>query len=239
MNIRYQHPTSIDEGTTIRKGMKEYRIKAVLFDLDGVLVFTDKYHYRSWCMLAAEMGWDFDEKLNHKLRGIPRMASLQVVLDHNRVRAGEPEKIKYATMKNDFYLQMVRDELDRSDMYPGAPGFLEKLSGRNVKLALCSSSKNARMVIRKLGIDDYFQAVVSGKDIEFAKPHPQVFLKGAEMLQVEPRRCVVFEDAEAGIKAARAAGMKAIGVGDADSVPGADERIKNYDQVDVEALLMK
>ncbi len=218
--------------------MAENRIDAVLFDLDGVLVFTDKYHYRSWKMLAERMGWQFDESLNHRLRGIPRRASLQVVLDFNRVQADSAQKSQYAGMKNEFYLQMLRSELDRSDMYPGVLEFLETLRARGVSLALCSSSKNARTVLDRLDLNGYFQAVVAGDEVKAAKPAPEIFLLGASKLGVDPGRCLVFEDAGSGIRAAQAAGMNVIGVGDPHSAPGAEVYITRYDSIDIDAMLV-
>ncbi len=217
--------------------MTKNLITAVIFDLDGVIVFTDKYHYKSWKMLADRMGWDFDETLNHRLRGIPRLASLQVILDHNGIEASDSEKAEYAGMKNDFYRKMLQEELNRADMYSGVMDFLDALRARNIRLALCSSSKNARAVLRKLRLEKYFQAVVSGNDIEHAKPDPQIFLAGACKLEVEPEQCLVFEDAQAGIEAASAAGMNVVGVGDPRSAPGADKYITDYECIDIDDML--
>ncbi len=210
---------------------------AVLFDLDGVIVFTDKYHYRSWKALTDKMGWDYSEKLNHQLRGIPRKASLQVILDHNNIEPEEEKKHEYAAFKNDIYQDMLKHELNRDDMYPGVLDFLDSLRERELKLGLCSSSKNARLVIKKLAIENYFEAVVCGNDVERAKPHPQIFLLGAEKLGIAPDQCIVFEDAEAGIEAAHAAGMMAIGVGDEESVPNAKKRITSYNQINIDSMI--
>ncbi len=217
--------------------MNNNALDAIIFDLDGVIVFTDQYHCKSWDILAAKLGWDFGRQLNNRLLGLSRMDSLEIILEHNGIEAGESEKRKYARMKNDLFLDMLNKELSRKDMYPGALDFLNALQKRSMKLALCSSSRNARAVINKLGIQDYFYAVVSGKDIERGKPDPQIFLQGARLIQAEPARCLVFEDAEAGVKAARSAGMRVIGIGNRNSLPSAEFHIDNYNNINIDSLL--
>ncbi|MFW6119069.1 MAG: beta-phosphoglucomutase [Planctomycetota bacterium] len=214
----------------------EHQIRAVLFDLDGVIAFTDRYHYRGWKRLADEEGWDFDEELNHQLRGIPRLASLQVILDHNGIEASKEEKKAYADRKNSYYQEQLT-EMDESDLYPGALELLDRLEAEGVRLGLCSSSKNAPTVLEALELTDRFDAIVTGNDITKAKPDPQVFLLAAEQMGIPPFHCLVFEDAESGIEAALAAGMKAIGVGPRRVLPNAPECITDYDEIDIEALL--
>jgi beta-phosphoglucomutase len=214
----------------------KHQIQAVLFDLDGVVVFTDRYHYLSWQKLSDEEGWAFDEELNHRLRGIPRMASLQVILDHNGLELSDAEKAALADRKNRYYRELLTGMSD-ADLYPGVMDLCRKLKAEGTKLAVCSSSKNAHEVLDSLGIAGTFDAVVAGNDITCAKPDPEIFLAAAERLSVPPFHCMVFEDAEAGVQAARAAGMKAIGVGTPDVLPGAPECVTDYGQIDVGALL--
>ena len=211
-------------------------IRAVLFDLDGVVVFTDKYHYLAWKRLADEQGWQFDEELNHQLRGIPRMPALQIILDHNHVVIDEAQKETLATRKNDYYKQMI-ESIDNSDLYPGVVPFIEKLRAQSVKIGLCSSSKNAQTVLDKLGLTRLFDTVVTGHDFRNAKPDPEIFLLGAERLGVPAFHCLVFEDAFSGIEAALAARMKAVGVGTTEVLPNAPEVIRRYDEIDIDTLL--
>ncbi len=213
-----------------------HRIQAALFDLDGVICFTDKYHYLSWKMLADERGWDFDEELNHRLRGIPRMASLQVILDHNGVALSAQEKEACCAAKNAHYQELI-EEMGADDLYPGVLDFLHALRGEGVRLGLCSSSGNAALVLDRLGLTPLFGAVVTVHDVERAKPAPDLFLRAAERLGAAPEGCVAFEDAEAGIEAARAAGMAVVGVGPPEALPDAPACIRDYAEVDLEALL--
>ena len=187
-------------------------IKGALFDLDGVVVFTDKYHYLGWKKLADEKGWEFDEEVNNGCRGVPRLASLQVILDHNRIDLPTTEKEALAAIKNEYYKELLNGIHD-GDVYPGVVAFLEKLKAQGIKLAICSSSKNAQTVLDALDLSSYFDAVVGGNDIQNPKPNPEIFLTGAARLGLSPEDCVVFEDAESGVEAALAAGMKCIGVG--------------------------
>jgi len=211
-------------------------IKAVLLDLDGVIVFTDKYHYLGWKRLADEQGWEFDETINHKCRGVSRMASLQVILDHNNVNLPEAEKIVLADRKNVYYIELL-EQIGGDDLYPGAVEFLKALKAGDVKLALCSASKNAVMVLERLGLADFFDAVVTGYDITKTKPDPEIFLLAAERLNVPPQHCLVFEDAASGVEAAHRGGMKCIGVGTPDRLPEALETMVGYDEIDVDAML--
>ncbi len=151
--------------------MKNQNIKAALFDLDGVVVFTDKYHYLAWKRLADENGWEFDEKVNNRLRGIPRIASLEEILKYNGIDLPYEEKERLADIKNTYYKELL-NELNPSDIYKGSVEFIEELRKRNVKIALCSSSKNADFVLEKLGLSYLFDKVVPGIDIINSKPHP-------------------------------------------------------------------
>jgi len=186
-------------------------IQAVLFDLDGVIVFTDTYHYRAWKRLADEQGWAFDEQVNQACRGVPRMASLEVILAHNKITLPDKEKQALADRKNDYYQEMLK-QIDASALYPGAVDLLRELKTRGVKLGLCSSSKNAAEVLRRLRLTALFDTIVTGHDITHAKPHPEIFLRAAAQRNVHPFHCLVIEDAPSGVEAAHAAGMKCVGV---------------------------
>jgi alpha,alpha-trehalose phosphorylase len=214
----------------------KHQIRAVLFDLDGVVVFTDKYHYLAWKRLSDEQGWEFDEKVNQRLRGIPRMASLEQILLHNKVRLPDDEKVRLAKQKNEYYKQLL-EQIDETALYPGAIDLLRALKEEGTLLGLCSSSRNAQTVLDKLGLTEWFDVVVTGHDITRAKPDPQIFLLAAEQLRVPAFHCLVFEDAASGVESALAAGMKCIGVGTRENLPDAPEVITDYNTIDVSALL--
>lgn len=217
--------------------MKNQVIKAALFDLDGVVVFTDKYHYLAWKKLADEKGWEFDENVNQRLRGIPRIASLEEILKHNNVDLPYEEKETLANIKNEYYVKML-ENLDENDIFTGAPEFIKALRERGIKISLCSSSKNAEFVLDRLGLMPLFDAVVTGKDIVNSKPDPEVFLKGAEKLGVSRFNCAVFEDARVGIEAARKAGMKAIGVKNREETYELSHQfINGYAEIDVDTFI--
>lgn len=217
--------------------MKNYNIKAALFDLDGVIVFTDKYHYLAWKQLADEQGWKFDEEVNNRLRGIPRLASLEEILKHNGIELPLEEKIVLMNQKNDYYVELLQN-INEEDIYPGAVEFLKKLRARGIKISLCSSSKNAPLVLEKLGLTELFDAVVTGHDIQNAKPDPEIFLLGAKKLRMPAFHCVVFEDAKAGVEGAIAAKMKTVGVGNREETEElADQFIENYEEIDIDTFL--
>lgn len=184
---------------------------AVIFDLDGVLVTTDELHYQGWLALAHAHGIHFDRTINHRLRGIGRMESLDVILESApRVYTNE-EKLALATEKNERYRESLKT-LTPADLAPGASALLDELAGYHARLAIASSSKNAGLIVNQLGIRNRFHALIDGNDISNSKPDPEVFLKAAAALQISPSRCIVIEDAQSGVDAARAAGMKVIGI---------------------------
>lgn len=214
----------------------EKTIDAVLFDLDGVIVRSDEYHYRGWKRMADDEGWDFDKTLNHQLRGVSRMDSLQIILDHNGVEISEGRKRALADRKNGYYRDSLAG-MNENDYIPGARKLMEELAGADVRMAICSSSRNAPFILDVLGIADRFDTVVSGHDIERAKPDPQIFLLAAERLGVPAERCVVFEDAESGIQAAHNAGMHAVGVGSPDHLPSAKIVVRDLAEVTADRLI--
>jgi len=188
-------------------------IKACIFDLDGVIVDTAKYHFIAWKALAEKLGIAFTEEDNERLKGVSRMRSLEIILEIGGIELSEVEKLKYATEKNELYRSYIL-QMDESEILPGVLDFLDGLKSANIPFALGSASKNAQTILEGLHLIDRFAAIVDGNAVTKAKPDPEVFLIGAAKLGVPPNNCVVFEDAEAGVEAALRAGMKAVGVGD-------------------------
>lgn len=199
-------------------------IQGVIFDLDGVLVSTDELHYAAWKRLADREGITFDRAINDRLRGVSRMASLEIILERAGRTYSEDEKQEMAAYKNGLYVTLL-DRLTPADVLPGVLGTLDGLRARGVKLAVGSSSKNAKKILEKTGLIDGFDAVADGTDITRSKPDPEVFLSAAEKLGLPSEACAVVEDAEAGIEAAKAGGMTALAVGDARKSPLADKKL--------------
>ncbi|MCI6734807.1 MAG: beta-phosphoglucomutase [Clostridia bacterium] len=189
-------------------------MKAFIFDLDGVLVSTDKYHYQAWKKIADKEGIYFDEKINDRLRGVSRMDSLEIILERAEKQYTEEEKLALATEKNDLYRDLLKN-LTPADRLAGVTETLEKLKEKGYLLAIGSSSRNTPVILSKIGYDGYFDAVSDGNNITKSKPDPEVFEKAAEMLSLPAKECFVVEDSLAGIDAAKAGGFKAIGIGGA------------------------
>ena len=196
-------------------------IKGAIFDLDGVIVDTAKYHYLAWKRLARELGFDFLESDNERLKGVSRMESLEILLECGAISLSANQKMEAADRKNNWYVEYLHT-LKKKDLLPGTKEYLTRLRSAGIRIALGSASKNAPLILARLEITGLFDAVIDGNSVFKAKPDPEVFLKGALALQLEPENCVVFEDALAGIKAAKNAGMKVIGVGQPALLPGAD-----------------
>ena len=196
-------------------------MQAALFDLDGVIVDTAKFHYLAWRELANGLGFDLTEAQNERLKGISRMESLDVILSMGGVTLSAEEKVRLATIKNARYVEMIKT-IDASEILRGAKEYLLELRARGVRIALGSASKNAEIILRNLGIFELFDAVIDGNKVSKSKPDPEVFLLGAQALGVAPSACVVYEDAAAGVEAAKAAGMYAVGIGLAENLPLAD-----------------
>lgn len=187
-------------------------IKGCIFDLDGVIVDTAHYHFLAWKRLANELGYDLTAEENEKLKGVSRMQSLEIVLDLAGVTLSQDQKVILANKKNSWFVEYV-ERMTPDEIFPGVLDLIHELKSENIRVGLASSSKNAKTVIRLLHIHDEFEAIVDGAMITHTKPDPEIFLKAAQQLQLEPRACVVIEDAEAGVEAALSAGMKCIGVG--------------------------
>lgn len=196
-------------------GMVQEEIKGIIFDLDGVLVFTDHYHYLAWKKMADRIGVYFDESINNRLRGVSRMASLEIILEHYSGPAlTEEEKTSLAEEKNGYYRELLWQMIPDS-VTPQVRQTLAELRRRGYKLAIGSSSKNTRTILERTELLDAFDAISDGTNITHSKPDPEVFLKAASFLGLSPENCAVIEDAEAGIDAARAGGMLAVGIGEA------------------------
>lgn len=187
-------------------------IKACLFDLDGVLVDTARYHYIAWRELAEELGFVFTEQDNERLKGVSRAASLNILLEIGGITLGEDEKARLAEQKNNRYVEYIA-KMDSSEILPGALDFLQECRTAGIKVALGSASKNAMTILNNTGLTPYFDAIIDGTHTSAAKPDPEVFLLGAQALDTAPAHCVVFEDAAAGILAASRAGMRSVGIG--------------------------
>lgn len=196
------------------------KYKAVIFDLDGVIVSTDKFHYLAWKKMADEENIYFDEKINERLRGVSRMESLEIVLEKSQKIYSAEDKIELAERKNNYYKEYLK-ELTSNDILDGVNDFLAFLKREKVKVAIGSSSKNCKFILKKIGLDNYFDVVVDGNDITMSKPSGEVYEKAGKLLGVEPFHCLVVEDAEAGVKAAMAASMDCLAVGSAQFSTGA------------------
>lgn len=199
----------------------------IIFDLDGVICFTDKYHYQAWKKMADEIQVYFDEKINDRLRGISRMASLEIILEHSERSYSQEEKERLADRKNEYYKALL-NQMTPADLSDEVKSTMDELRKRGYRLALGSSSKNAKLILERLGLSGYFDAVSDGTNITHSKPDPEVFLKAAEFLGLPPEDCLVVEDAIAGIDAAVAANMRAVGIGDAAGYKKADYSLTRF-----------
>ena len=211
-------------------------IRAALFDLDGVLVDTAHYHYLAWKRLADGLGFAFTPEQNERLKGVSRMRSLEILLEVGGLNPPEAERESLAAQKNTWYVEMLGG-LASEDVLPGARETLLAMRERGIRAALGSASRNTPLILDKLGIGPLLDAVIDGNVADRAKPDPQVFLLGAEALGLSPAECVVFEDAAAGIEAARAGGMATVGVGQAENLPGVDMLIPGLYALDVDGML--
>ena len=201
-------------------------VKAVIFDLDGVLVDTAIYHFQAWHRLAGQLGYSFSLADNEQLKGVSRVESLELILKWAGLEKSEQEKAALLQQKNQWYLDLI-EQLSPAQLLPGSLDLLNKLREKHILIALGSASKNALNILQKTGIVDYFDALIDGNVVQASKPDPEVFLKGAAALGVAPSFCLVLEDAQAGIDAAKAANMQVIGVGEADNLKGADDIVAN------------
>lgn len=188
------------------------KIKGCIFDLDGVIVDTAKYHYLAWKRLANELGFEFSEEQNERLKGVSRMKSLEILLEIGKLNFNDEEKIQLAEKKNNWYIEYISN-MSSDEILPGAKEFLQIVRNNGIKTALGSVSKNSMTILNNLNLAQYFDAIIDGNKVTHAKPNPEVFLLGAREIGVREQDCVVFEDAVSGIEAAINAGMYSIGIG--------------------------
>ncbi len=207
--------------------------KVFIFDLDGVIVDTAKYHYLAWRNLANELGFDFSEKQNEQLKGVSRVKSLEILLDIGKINLSEDQKQKLLTEKNNEYLEYVK-QMTADEILPGILNLLDFLDQNKIKYALGSASKNAPLILKKVGLYKRFSAIVDGNDVSKAKPDPEVFLIAAKKLGKEPTDCIVIEDAIAGIQAANIAQMTSIGIGDRSILNEADFVLNNTNELTID-----
>lgn len=213
-------------------------IQAIIFDLDGVIVSTDEFHYQGWQRLADEVGIYFDRHINERLRGVSRMGSLEILLE----RATRPytlaEKQEFCERKNGYYRALL-ERLSPADILPGVLALLPELKARGIKTAIGSSSRNCPTILERVGLTGRFDEVVDGNHITRTKPDPETFLLAAQRLDIPAGNCLVVEDAEAGVSAALAAGMKVLAVGFASNDPRAHRRARDLSAVQVDELYAK
>jgi len=209
--------------------------KAFIFDLDGVIVDTAKYHYLAWQKIANRLGIDFTHEHNELLKGVSRIRSLDIILGLGNVEAAEEDKEKWLVEKNEDYLGYITN-MNADEILPDVERILQYLKDNGQKIALGSASKNARPILEKVGILQFFDAIVDGNDVTNAKPDPEVFLRAAQMLGIAPDNSVVFEDAVAGVQAANAANMVSIGIGDAKTLHEAQYNFNDFTEIDTDFL---
>lgn len=203
-----------------------------IFDLDGVIVDTAKYHYQAWKKLAAQLGFEFTEAHNELFKGVSRVRCLEILLEIGGLTVSKEQFDTWLIEKNEDYLNYI-EKMDASEILPGVEEILRYLKENNIPMALGSASKNAVPILEKVNLRNYFDAIVDGNNVTKAKPDPEVFLLAAKQLGVAPEHCVVFEDAVAGIGAANAAGMTSIGIGEKEVLAEADHNVDQFKEIDV------
>lgn len=209
-------------------------VKALIFDLDGVIVTTEHNHFIAWKHTAESLGIPFEEEHNELLKGVSRVDSLKKILELGSKTISTEEFDALLISKNDFYVDSIQD-LNQSDLLPGVLSLLQEARFKGIKLGIGSSSKNANFILKLLKIDHFFDVVIDGNGVEHPKPHPEVFLNGAKALSLAPAECIVFEDAASGITAAKAGGFIAIAVGNPNIADMADTYFNDLTEFSLEA----
>ena len=209
--------------------------RALIFDLDGVIVDTAKYHYKAWKKLADELGIPFTESDNERFKGVSRRRCLEILLEIGNTSMSESEFESCLVRKNEDYLAYI-ETMNEDEILPGVPEVLDHLKEIKAPMALGSASKNARLILEKVGLLSYFQAIVDGTQVTAAKPDPEVFLQAADLLDAETEKCIVFEDAQAGIEAANRAGMTSIGIGEKEILGHADHVFTDFNEMGIDWL---
>lgn len=211
--------------------------KGFIFDLDGVIVDTAKYHFLAWRKLAESVGISFSEDQNEQLKGVSRVRSLEKILAWGEVELSEDKFMELMARKNDDYLSYISN-MNENEILPDVPRILSFLKSLEQRISLGSASKNARAILKEVGLLHAFEVIVDGTNVTKAKPDPEVFLNAAEQMKINPKHCIVFEDAVAGVQAANAAGMLSIGIGSADILHEADYVFKDFTEIS-DAFLIK
>ncbi len=209
--------------------------KGIIFDLDGVIVDTAKFHFLAWQKLANNLGFDITKAQNELLKGVSRVKSLEKILSWGEVELSQDEFMEQMALKNDNYLSYI-STMTRKDILPGVDRIIEYLLDNKIPIALGSASKNARSILEKTDLMQKFDAVIDGNDVTKAKPNPEVFLIAAAKLQVRPEDCIVFEDSVAGVEAANIAGMTSIGIGDKEILHEADYVFSDFTEIKIEFI---
>lgn len=212
------------------------RTAACIFDLDGVIVDTARYHFMAWKRLTDQLGIHFTEEDNERLKGVSRMASLEIILEIGKIKTDNTTKLEYATRKNKWYTDFI-SKMTPDEILPGSLNFIKELRKANIRVAIGSASKNTPLILKRVGILELFDAVADGNIVSKAKPDPDVFIKAAEMVNVKPGKCVVFEDAVAGVQAALNAGMMCIGVGSSKILTEAHFVVSGLKEMNLEKLI--
>lgn len=223
MEIHSKGDVELERGETMK-------YKAVIFDLDGVICSTDRFHYFAWKKIADELGIYFDENINQRLRGVSRAESFQIILEKYDGKLSGEETEHYLEQKNKLYRSYL-EEMTEADFQEEVKSTLLELRKRGYKLAIGSSSKNAKHILERLKAKEYFDAISDGNNIVKTKPDPEVFLKAAEMLGLNPSDCIVMEDAKSGIEAARKGGMDSIAIGDAIPEGLAEHKVESFQEI--------
>ena len=211
-------------------------IKACIFDLDGVIVDTAKYHFLAWKRIADYLGFEFTEEQNEGLKGISRLDSLRMLAQLGGITLNEKQEAKYCHTKNSYYLEYI-ESMGTSEILPGVKPFLHSLKSLGIKMAIGSASKNAKAILQKIGLIEFFDVIIDGNAVSRSKPDPEVFVKAATFMGCFPSESIVFEDSQKGIEAAKQGGFFCIGIGSIEHLSEADHVIPGFKGLDVNSLL--
>ena len=209
--------------------------KGIIFDLDGVIVDTAKYHYLAWKKIANQLGFEFTEEQNELFKGVSRKRCLDILLEMGNLSANQEQKDVWMIEKNNDYLAYI-EKMDDSEILPDVPKILTLLKENAIPIALGSASKNALPILEKVGLAHFFDVIVDGNNVTKAKPDPEVFLMAAKKMNLSPSNCIVFEDAVAGIEAANAANMISIGIGDKKVLSQANYIFKDFTEISIDFM---
>lgn len=210
--------------------MENKKYKGIIFDLDGVICHTDRYHYMAWKNMADGLGIYFDEEINNRLKGVSRMESLEIILERSDKKYSDKEKEEFANKKNELYKELL-NEMSEKDLDKKVKDTLDILKQRGYKTAIASSSKNAKLILSKLNLIDFFDIIIDGNDIKYSKPDKEVFEKTGIGLKLLPNECLVVEDAASGVEGAIRAGMDVAGIGDAKKLGDVSYSLESFEDL--------